>query len=53
MLRKAVCSDVQRLLLNTLPEPIVREIATGTSKVAHRYETVTVLQVGRMTTDDR
>ena len=34
----------QRLLLNTLPEPIVREIATGTSKVAHRYETVTVLQ---------
>ena len=44
MLRKAVCSDVQRLLLNTLPEPIVREIATGTSRIAHRYENVTVLQ---------
>jgi class 3 adenylate cyclase len=44
LLRKAVCSDVQRLLLNTLPEPIVREIAAGTSRVAHRYENVTVLQ---------
>ena len=44
LLSKAVCNDVQRLLMNTLPEPIVREIATGTSKVAHRYENVTVLQ---------
>ena len=44
MLRKVVCSDVQRLLLNTLPEPIVREIAAGTSRIAHRYEHVTVLQ---------
>ena len=47
MLRKAVCSDVQRLLLNTLPEPIVREIASGTPRIAHRYEHVTVLQVTR------
>ena len=27
-----------------LPEPIVREIASGTSRIAHRYENVTVLQ---------
>ena len=32
------------LLLNTLPEPIVREIASGTSRIAHRYDHVTVLQ---------
>ena len=44
MLRQAVCNDVQRLLMNTLPEPIVREIAAGVSHVAHRYENVTVLQ---------
>ena len=40
----AICSDVQRLLLNTLPEPIVREIASGERRVAHRYSQVTVLQ---------
>ena len=44
ILRKAICSDVQRLLLNTLPEPIVREIASGERRVAHRYSQVTVLQ---------
>ena len=35
---------MQRLLLNTLPEPIVKEIASGHVEVAHRYENVTVLQ---------
>ena len=36
---------VPRLIRCTqLPEPIVREIATGTSRIAHRYDNVTVLQ---------
>ena len=45
VLMTAVRNDVQRLLLNTLPEPIVREIASGHVEVAHRYDNVTVLQV--------
>lgn len=38
--------DTQRLLMATLPEPVVREIATkgGRAKCAHRYDGVTVLQ---------
>ncbi|KAL1498553.1 hypothetical protein AB1Y20_013872 [Prymnesium parvum] len=39
-----VRNDVQRLLLNTLPEPIVREVAKGQLEVAHRYDDVTVVQ---------
>jgi hypothetical protein len=35
---------VQRLLMNTLPAPVVREIASGIREIAHRYEYVTVLQ---------
>ena len=39
--------DLHRLLLNTLPAPVVNEIATsgGIAKCAHRYDEVTVLQV--------
>ena len=37
-------NDVHRLLCNTLPAPIVRDIAMGRVEVAHRYEQVTVLQ---------
>ena len=40
----SVRNDVHRLLCNTLPEPIVKDIATGRVEVAHRYEQVTVLQ---------
>ena len=38
--------DMQRLLLTTLPAPVVREIAMkgGKAKCAHRYDEVTVLQ---------
>ena len=34
----------RRLLLNTLPEPIVEEVASGQVEVAHRYDRVTVVQ---------
>ena len=44
VLMSAVRHDVQRLLLNTLPEPIVEEVASGQVEVAHRYEHVTVVQ---------
>ena len=42
----AAQKDVQRLLLATLPAPVVHEIAVkgGRAKCAHRYEDVTVLQ---------
>jgi len=40
----ALRDGVHRLLLNTLPAPIVRDIASGLTQVAHRYEEVTVLQ---------
>mmetsp|Transcript_11917 Transcript_11917/g.38288 ORF Transcript_11917/g.38288 Transcript_11917/m.38288 type:complete len:768 (+) Transcript_11917:85-2388(+) len=40
----ALRDGVQRLLLNTLPAPIVRDIASGSTQVAHRYDEVTVLQ---------
>ena len=36
--------SVHRLLLNTLPAPIVRHIAAGATDLAHRYGEVTVLQ---------
>ena len=36
--------SVHRLLLNTLPAPIVRHIAAGATGLAHRYGEVTVLQ---------
>ena len=39
-----VRNDMQRLLLNTLPEPIVREVASGEIEIAHRYDDVTVVQ---------
>ena len=35
---------MHRLLCNTLPAPIVSDIALGRVEVAHRYEQVTVLQ---------
>ena len=38
VLMSSVRSDVQRLLLNTLPISIVREVASGQVEVAHRYE---------------
>mmetsp|Transcript_29690 Transcript_29690/g.91091 ORF Transcript_29690/g.91091 Transcript_29690/m.91091 type:complete len:1608 (-) Transcript_29690:1837-6660(-) len=40
----ALRDGVHRLLLNTLPAPIVRDIASGLTQVAHRYDEVTVLQ---------
>ena len=43
-LMSSVRRDVQRLLLNTLPEPIVKEVAAGQVEIAHRYEQVTVVQ---------
>ena len=44
MLMSTVRNDVQRLLLNTLPEPIVKEVASGQVEIAHRYDGVTVVQ---------
>ena len=35
---------MHKLLLNTFPAPIVRAIASGQTEVAHRYDSVTVLQ---------
>ena len=38
-------AGVQRLLMNTLPAPVVRAVArVGAGQVAHRYDMVTVLQ---------
>ena len=44
----AVRNDMHRLLLNTLPAPIVRDIARGHTEVAHRYTDVTVLQASAL-----
>lgn len=37
-------SGVHQLLSNTLPAPVLLEIASGSKRVAHRYDDVTVLQ---------
>jgi class 3 adenylate cyclase len=44
--QSAARADMRRLMLNTLPEPVYREIAEGgwKAKCAHRYSEVTVLQ---------
>ena len=41
---RAAVDHVHSLLCNTLPAPVVKQIASGSRTFAHRYENVTVLQ---------